>query len=83
MPTTHSTPAPEPFKPEWCTVKQACAHLSVGRATFYRYAKEGLIQLYTFGPDSKSKRVRIKDLDQLMCPVHTLSEPEQFARSGS
>lgn len=48
---------------KWLTVEEAARRLSVSRATIYRWAQAGRIQIYKLGP--KSSRIKAEDLERL------------------
>jgi excisionase family DNA binding protein len=48
------------------TVAEASAYLKVGRATLYRWAREGRLQLHKLG--ARTTRVRRSELDRILEP---------------
>jgi excisionase family DNA binding protein len=46
------------------TVAEASAYLKVGRATLYRWAREGRLQLHKLG--TRTTRIRRSELDQML-----------------
>jgi excisionase family DNA binding protein len=52
---------------EWMTIAEAAAYLKVTRATLYRWARQGNIQLFKFGP--RLTRVRSEDVRAVAHPI--------------
>jgi len=48
---------------EWLTVQEAANRLKVSRVTIYRWAREGRLVIYKFGP--KVARVRWQDVEAM------------------
>jgi len=48
---------------EWLTIKEATKRIHVQRATFYKWAKAGRINLYKFAP--KVTRVKWSEIEAL------------------
>jgi excisionase family DNA binding protein len=48
---------------DWMTIAEASAYLRVGRATLYRWAREGRLRLHKIG--ARTTRVRRQELDQM------------------
>lgn len=48
---------------EWLTVQEAAERLKVSRVTIYRWAREGRLVIYKFGP--KVARVRWQDVEAM------------------
>lgn len=49
---------------DWMTVAEASAYLKVGRATLYRWARDGRIRLYKMGV--RATRLRRSDLERML-----------------
>ena len=49
---------------DWMTVSEASAYLKVGRATLYRWAREGRLRLYKIG--ARTTRLRRSELDSFL-----------------
>jgi excisionase family DNA binding protein len=48
---------------EWVTIQEAADRLKVSKVTIYRWAREGLLAIYKFGP--KVARVRWQDVEAM------------------
>lgn len=59
---------------EWLTVKEAAERLKVSRVTLYRWAREGRLAIYKFGP--KTARVRWEDVEALAQKAPGGARPE-------
>ncbi len=53
---------------EWVTIQEAADRLKVSKVTIYRWAREGLLAIYKFGP--KVSRVRWQDVEAMAQARH-------------
>lgn len=77
---TNITASPEVTESEWISVKEAAHYLKVGKATIYRWAREGKLTLYQFG--KRTVRVKRSEIDAMARPKtkSRMAPPQDFLR---
>jgi excisionase family DNA binding protein len=83
---TTITASPEITENEWISVKEAALYLKVGKATIYRWAREGKLTLYQFG--KRTIRIKRSEIDSMAIPkgengrpvAHTRIPPGDFLK---
>ena len=65
---------------EWLTVREAASYLRIGRATLYRWARQGRVKLHKLGP--RSTRIKRSELEQGPAPSRGWYDEPWTALSG-